>query len=271
MATRFNWGIVVFACVFAAVLIGAAVTSGYIHKSASSTADITAAQGAIPDSSVKAAEWRSALEAIASTAATTTSFANYRAPKELPKIQAMSQELITTYFQLKKDGKLGTPAENAALSDIIKRNAPVIKPTDTYTLGSLRTNSGTTLDEYAGTIGVVIKKAGVIREYELATFGRTVGRNTTTGTPELRADAGIYRDIESDLVNAPVPLSIAGAHLTLLKSVAFLAQSTELMANWSGDPLEGIAYIDAFVRADHDTQTAVNALFNAIIQAGKKV
>lgn len=266
METRVDWRIVIGACVAAIAIIVAAAALAYYKPTLPKTDQVTAEQG-VPDAA-KTADWRSALEAIAT--ANIDANGEYRAPKELGTTASVSRELFVTYLQLKKDGKLGTKAEDDALKDIITRNVPVITPSDTYTLGSLKVSQSATLDTYADALGDAMQKATSVREYELATFARTVGRKNYKGTPELAAAAGIYRSVEKDLLAAPVPESIAGPHLVLVQSVAFLAKTTELMGGWSGDPIEALGYVDAFVKAERNVQVSLNSLFTAIAAAGAK-
>lgn len=268
MNSQREWGILALASVGALFFIGLALYST-VGTSPRTTPDglvsaETQESGLSPE---READWRRALETIASTSA--KGFADYRAPKELPKTQGVSQELIATYFALKSENKLGTEEASDAIQDLITRNVATIEPRDSYTLGSLKTSSATSLDDYAGYLGDAMQKSSLVREYELVTFARTVGLEITTGTPELRVAANVYRSIERDLVALSVPTALGSAHLELVKSVAYLAHTTELMAGWTGDPIEGLAYVDAFVRAEKRTRTALNALFAAMIEFGK--
>lgn len=265
MNSRSEWGVIAFACIAALLIIGATLYFTTKSTASSTTPVLTAESGRTVEG--REGEWRVALETIAST--TAKKFSDYRAPKELPVTQGISQELVATYFALKSENKLGTQEAADSIQNLITRNVAVIEPKDTYTPASLRVTT-VTLDDYAGSLGDAMQKSSKVREYELVTFARTVGLEIKTGTPELRAAAATYRLIEKDLLTAPVPQALAPTHLELLKSVAYLAQTTELMAGWTGDPIDGLAYVDGFVKAEKRTRTALNALFAAMIEFGKK-
>jgi hypothetical protein len=194
----------------------------------------------------------------------------FRAPPELSTTPSIAQELVATYYKLKSQNKLNTPEADAALNSLITRNVKAVEPADTYTLTSVHSDQAVTLEAYAGAVGTSMEKSATVQEYELVTFARTVGHNNTSGTPELEAAARVYHSIESDLVAAHVPPALATQHLAVIKSIAYLAQATELLGGWSGDPIDALAYVDAFVRAEHQSQNAFNALFSAMITVGKK-
>lgn len=267
MNSRAEWGTIALAGAGALLFIGLALYST-LGSSRTETATLSTGEGAGALADERAEDWRRALETIAST--TAKNFSDYRAPAELPKTEGVSQELIATYFALKSENKLGTEDAGKAIQDLITRNVASIEPKDTYSLASVKITSATTLDDYAGSLGDAMQKANLVREYELVTFARTVGREVTSGTPELRSAASVYRTVERDLLAAPVPPALASAHLELVKSVSFLAYTTELMAGWTGDPIDGLAYVDGFVRAEKGTRAALDALFAAMIEFGKQ-
>ena len=268
MNSRSQWGIIVSACVAAALIIGATLYFTVSSEPEKNTGALAAEAVSGSDAEDRLGDWRRALEAIAST--TASKIGDYRAPKELPKTQGVSQELVATYLALKSENKLGTEEASDSIQDLITRNIAKIEPKDTYTVSSLKTSSSVTLDSYAGSLGDAMQKSSAVREYELVTFARAVGLEITSGMPELKVAAGIYRSIERDLLNAPVPTAIAQQHLELLKAVAYLAHTTELMSAWSGDPLDGLAYIDGFVNAERRVRTALNSLFAAMVEFGKQ-
>jgi hypothetical protein len=266
MNSRKEWGIILIACAVALLIIGGALYLAQPSKTVM-VSDGTLSAGPADTTAEHEGDWRRALETIAST--TAGKFSDYRAPKELLKTQGVSQELVATYFALKSENKLGTKEAGDSIQQLITRNIASIEPRDAYTTTSLRIGN-VSLDDYAGSLGDAMQKSSMVREYELVTFARTVGLEVTTGTPELRVAASIYNTIERSLLAAPVPAALAPAHLELIKSVAYLAQITELMAGWTGDPIDGLAYVDGFVKAEKRSRTALNSLFAAMIEFGKK-
>lgn len=268
MEPRTNWVIVGVSGAFALGIIVLAVATAYTANSTQNSAPLAAAQGEslTPEGSV--GDWRTALDAIATAATKDTG--EFRAPAELGATPSIAQELVATYYKLKSENKLNTPEADDALNSLIKRNVKAIEPNDTYTLGAIRTNPAVTLDAYAGVVGTTMEQSASVQEYELVTFARTVGHENHNGTPELQAAARIYHSIETDLAATQVPPALATQHLAVIKSIAYLAQATELLGGWSGDPIDALAYVDAFVRAEHQSQTAFNALFSAMINVGKK-
>lgn len=267
MNSRSEWGIIVLACVVAALIIGTTLYVTVRSEPNINTGTLAAEPASETNTEERIGDWRRALEAIASS--TVRKIGDYRAPKELPKTQGVSQELVATYLALKSENKLGTEEASNSIQDLITRNIAKIEPKDTYTISSLKTSSSVTLDSYAGSLGDAMQKSSSVREYELVTFARAVGLEITSGMPELRVASSIYRSIERDLLSASVPPAIASQHLELLKSVAYLAYTTELMAGWTGDPIDGLAYIDGFVNAERRVRTALNTLFASMIEFGK--
>ena len=266
MNSQSSWGVIAFACVAALILIGGAL---YVTLGPSDPASIVAENsGSVLTGKESNEAWRTALEAIASTTANNPY--DFRAPKELSKTEAVSQELVATYIALKSENKLGTEEAATRIQELIVRNVSAVEPSDTYTLASIKATASVTLEDYAGSIGEAMQKSSLVNEYELTTFARTAGLNITTGSPELALAASIYRGIEKELLSAPVPTAIAPQHLELIKSIAFLAQVTERMAGWSGDPIDGLAYIDGFVTAEKRSRAALDALFEAMIELEKK-
>jgi hypothetical protein len=273
METRPNWVIVVVAlgCAGLLILISILVAQAQSRPYSSSVAEtdvLTGSQAPTSRTIDSGADWQNALGLL--TPKTATSSKDYRAPAELGTTDSISEELVAAYVTLRSENKLGTPAVDAELNEIIRRNVKVIEPKDTYTLASLKTAPATTLEQYGDTIGTIIEKSTSIKEYELAVFAHALRIENHSGTPSLRASASIYRSIERDLVAAPVPTGMEDAHLQMVKSIAFLAQSVELMGDWSGDPIDALAYIDAFVRADRGTKVAFDTLFATVIKVGKK-
>lgn len=268
MEARTNWGILSVSLAVALVLI---VISYFIATwQAKEPENISAGQALETPSreGIETAEWRSALDAIATQAASTSG--EYRAPEELGTSQAVSQELVATYFKLKSQNQLGTKTADDELNALIERNVTAIQPSKTYTASSVATDSNATLDSYAEAVGNAMERSAGIKEYELTTFARTVGVEDYNGTPTLMTAASVYRIIERDLLGAKVPPPLASQHAQVLTSVAYLAQSVELMGGWTGDPLDALAYVDAFVKAERQTQVAFNALFAGMIEFGKQ-
>ncbi len=259
METRAHWGPVIFAGIFAVLLI--IVTYFFSTQETVGSAPVGEVRVASPTHSTDN-EWRTALEAVARPAPST---GPYRAPEELGTTPSMSQELVASYLSLKSTPGAST---DAALADIVSRNVTVLTRNDTYTLAAVRTGT-ITLEAYAQTIGDAMERASTVHEYELSVFSRTVAEGRTTGTPALAASARTYRGIEATLASAVVPKELNVAHLELLQSIAFLAYTTELMAEWSGDPVDALSYVDGFIKAEREVKSAFNALFTAMIKFGR--
>ena len=265
MPTRTNWGIIAVAVAFALVAIGVALTTSYFSKSSTDTGAPVATQ------SVKSADqedWMSVLSQIATTSVDKNG--NYVAPRELGKTEAITQEFVVAYLQLKNNDTLTTDEKNKKFQEIITREVQPVASTQAYTLTSLKTSQSVDLGTYADALTEALAKSTAVKEYELTTFARTVGSKRTTGTPALAEDATIYRGIERDLLAMQVPQQLAQEHLAVLQTVANLAQLNELMAKWSGDPIVGMSYLDAFFKADSKAMLVVNTLYTRLVALAQK-
>jgi hypothetical protein len=269
MRASTNWRIVAVALVAALVPIGVSLAAVYYPATEDETAtpiEVSTYRTFFKDTGEA---WRGALNAIATPLATSTK--DFRAPLELSTTDALGEELIATFLTLQSENKIGTEEAKQSYIEAMKRNVTVINPNDTYTLASIRTDPKMTTDQYAETFGVIIDRANSIREYELALFAGAVHVKDTNGTPALQSAARVYRTIERDLAGTSVPTGLADAHLRLLKSTAFLAQSVELMGDWSGDPIDAMSYTDAFVRAERQNKVAFDNLFATIVKLNKQI
>lgn len=260
METRAYWGpVVVAGCIAVALIVG---TYFYVTREVQTPSLIDGVRVAPAPQEVHT-EWRAALDALARPAQAT---GPYRAPTELPTSESISRELVAAYAALKSGESTNT---DAAITDIVTRNVVVLAPTDTYTLATVATSKSVTLEEYARVVGNALERSAQVREYELSVFARTISKSSTAGTPALAASAALYRSIEHELARTLVPPPLADEHLTVLKGIAFLAYSTELMAEWSGDPVDALSYVDGFIKAERELKSAFNALFSAMIELGK--
>lgn len=265
MPIRANWGIVAVACGFVVLAIGVAVGTAYYQKAPSTPTTITA--DASGQNSYSDSDWKSTLATIATS--TIDANGNFVAPVGLSPTEVLSQALLVKYLQINKDGNVTEEEKSAAIRDIITQNVKPITPNTTYTLGNIRTSKSAPLNTYAGALANALNKSRAVTEYELQTFSRTTGLDNYNGTPQLVAAGGIYRTIERDLTQMQVPSALANEHLALLQNVSMLAQATNLMGTWSGDPITALADMDAFIKADRATQVAITNLFSKINKLAK--
>ena len=112
-------------------------------------------------------------------------------------------------------------------------------------------------------VGILEKSLGA-RKDELAIFKRTIDSNNFIGTPELKDTAALYKSIEAALLAIQVPTEAGQAHLTLVNSIGTLANVTGAMGVWGGDPVAGLAYMDAFLKAEYDVREDMTNLFTLI-------
>jgi len=115
-------------------------------------------------------------------------------------------------------------------------------------------------------LAVILAQGGRVKEYEMNVFARTVGDQVTTGTPELAADAALYDEIAASLLIMDTPPAVAPQHLEVVKSVGALAKATALLATWNGDPIQGLADVDAFDKAEAYVTNSVNDLLATVKQ-----
>lgn len=265
MESQRKWGMVVFAGVFAVLIVGVAATTLF----SSEPAPVTKGEVAPSNEAREQASWQNALSAIV-PAANASSTGPYRAPKELPLTEVVGRELFAGYLEAKADGKLTAAEQQQLIEDILARNVEPVKPPVAYTLNSIKTSATLPYDQYTSDLVLTLRKSEEVQEYELTTFSRTFGKKNYNGTPELKAAASNYKSIEESLAGMTVPTAVGPEHVALLQAVSFLAESVRLMGNWSGDPILALAYVDAFNRSERAVTVATSNLFLKISKTAKK-
>lgn len=263
METRADWRILAVPVAFSVLLIGGAF---WFAQAAPSPEPLTTTLETTADASGDTA-WRETLGVLETERVTPEG--EYRAPEELPPGDAMAQELLFTYVSLKRDGTL-TPAKlQSAVEEIVARHAPTLD-TRTYTADALLIDQGTDIIPYTGALTEALARSTAIKEYELKTFARSIGEKNTAGSLPLANAAALYRGIEGDLSTMRVPKSVVTEHLAVLNATAMLAYTTGLMAEWNGDPVFALAYIDQFVETERDVQLSISALYRKLGQIAQQ-
>jgi hypothetical protein len=265
MPTDTNWRVIAVALVAAiGLIVGALVVS--LGQEVEATVAVVE-PGAYE--SAASSEWKEAIDAIAPKPATTLS--EYVAPKELPVTDAMARELLASYLSYKQDGVLTASEKQAAVDAIIARNIKTIVPSKLYTDTDLTPSQTNDIIAYSGTLTEILARSTEIKEYELRTFSKSIGANDINGSPTLEKAATVYAGIEQSLQKLPVPNTVRTEHLALLNRTAELQHATELMATWTGDPTQALAYMDAFVKAERDVQLTMSALYRKLAQIAQKL
>lgn len=247
MESQKNWGMVVVAGLFAVAVIGFA-SLHYIDSKNQKTKNLGSTKGLLAD-------WRG----ISDTPTTTA-----------PTSQAISKDLYTSYGTLIKDGEFTAADRDRMLEELVSRHVtnPAVVPN--VTLAHLNVSSTASVDTYTKLFAVIMSRSMLVKEYELNVFARTVGTQNVKGTPELQETATLYRNIAAALLVMEVPPSLATKHLEAIKSVGALAKAVENMATWKGDPIDALAEIDTFNKAEAYVQNSVNDLLVTVTTLQKK-
>lgn len=129
---------------------------------------------------------------------------------------------------------------------------------------ALRIGTSTDVTLYGQIVVGILQKSLDVRRDELVVFKHTIEDRNYLGTPELKQDATVYKSIEAALLAIQVPQAVATEHLALINAVGTLANVVSAMGNWGGDPVAGLAYMDALLKTQSRSRGAMNNLFDAI-------
>ncbi|MBU6310724.1 hypothetical protein KGO06_02190 [Patescibacteria group bacterium] len=208
------------------------------------------------------AAWKASIEAIVPK--TPQSLAEYRAPQELSTGDAIAQELVAGYLSKKQSGTFSENDAREIAAAVIARNPIVIEPSRMYRMQDIRTDAQVSFLDYTGELTNVVSRSSQIDEHELKTFARSVGEDNRRGSPALLKSANLYASIVLDLAALRVPEAYVTEHLALVNSISSLQHVTQLMAEWNGDPLYSLAYIDAFLAAERESKLALGSLYRKL-------
>jgi hypothetical protein len=148
----------------------------------------------------------------------------------------------------------------AAVTSSVK--IPVVHGNIPYS--ALTIGEGTSLSAYTQTVFYILKQSTSIRENELTTFRKSMEEKNYSGSSALKDTARLYKKIEAALLATEVPKELANEHLALINATDGLANTVTLMANWGGDPVESLVYIDLFLDSQIKVETATKNLFAKI-------
>ncbi len=249
MQAQNKWGGSFLAMLFALTIIGAASFT-YYRGHTQNTGNLLPASSNLKD-------WR-----LVSNTVGTSQIAS---PSEV-----LSQNLYASYVSLTKDGEFTKTERDAMLADLAVRTAtnPAIVPN--ILLTDLNTSATASLETYKKLFAVIISGSSGVQEYELTTFAKTTGAQNVSGTPQLQSDATIYKKIAAALLVMEVPNDVASEHLEVVKSIGALAKAVENMSRWKGDPIEALAEVDTFNKAEGYVGGSMNTLLIKIATLEKK-
>lgn len=233
---------------YGTIVVGALIALGAVGTALGAVYWERRTPSALPET----ASWRTAFDAIAG------SVEGRRAPAEFRTSEAIALEFAEAYRTLETEGRLDTPEATEVVREIVARNVVTVDSKETYTPSSFKT--GNDIGAYLETVGATLGYSTAVQQYELVVFAEAVGRNDFNGSPKLAAAASVYRKIEADLVKISVPTELLQEHAALTNSMAFLAQTTEYLAEWTGDPVDALAFVDAFIRAEQSFEKSFSTL-----------
>ena len=190
----------------------------------------------------------------------------YVAPTALTPTEALSRELFVGYAETRLDETVDQAEVASAVSDALSRNINELEPAPVYTISDIASvEPDISLSVYEATLLTVFQKMTAITEYELTVFTRATENNRNVEDLEILLNASkVYQGVVSDLLNMSVPQPLGSAHLNSLNSLSELAHATDGLATWSGDPLEGLARVDAFANAENNFSRDVTILYQII-------
>ena len=294
METRKSWGMVVLAGLFAVTVIGVASIT-YFSESKDSPASITpvASEDGRGDTDGDGLpDWQETLLGTDPTKADTdgdgvsdkdevaiganptawgtATGTKDRDPNAPSTTETLARDLYADYTKLTEKGTFTADERDEVFAGIIKRDIVPLDLGQNLTIADMKIKAGAPVDAYTALITVIFRESTRVREYELATFARAVNTDTFSGTPALKDAATLYAYIAKALLEVEVPPELAHEHLAATKSVGALAYAVSLMGNWKGDPLDALSYIDAFNRAETESQKSVNELFSLAAELLKK-
>lgn len=242
METRSRWGIVYVAVAFAVVAIVVALSINYFEKKAQAAEAIAISKNFIAGGT------------LSSTVSASST------PQEPPVSEALSQDLYTQYSSLASNGQFSAKDESDMLAGLVKSHVANQNVVPYITETDLNIAATSSPDTYMKLLAVILTQSDAVKEYELNVFTRTVENGTTTGTPELQADADLYQRIAAALLVMEVPAALADKHLEVVKSVGALSKAVANMGSWSGDPIEAMTDVDTFNKSLAYVQTSVDAV-----------
>lgn len=234
MESRRSWGIVYVAGAFALIVIGGAF---FYSRS-----------GGLKGLLTGGATVRTTDSAIAPT----------DGAEAIAPAQALSQDLYAGYFNLTQQGSFTSAERDQMLADIVKKDVNPENVVPAVTLANLNIASTTSTDKYLALLAVILNQASTVKRYELAVFTDNVAAGIKTGSPELAADADLYKRIAMAILIMQVPPALATQHLEVVKSVGALSRAVSNMAEWNGDPIQALAEADTFNKAQQYVTNSVN-------------
>lgn len=193
-----------------------------------------------------------------------TALEPYIAPKALPPSEAAARELYAGYAAALQDGTLSSSEISSVVSSVLERNTESKTDARIYTLGDFTHGNSVSTDTYRTELLATLKGMGVIREYELTTFGKIVETGDGAGISKLENAAAVYRSTVDALLKLRVPDSAATQHLAALNSLSELAAATDGLTKWNGDPLDAMVRVDAFASAENNFADDISALYSRI-------
>lgn len=250
MKTRNTWGGSFLAMLFAVLIVAGAYWYYTNNK---------IAPDAIISSGTSLTDWHTISNTIPST------------NQNITTSEALSTDLYNNYLTLAQSGTFTASELNSMLATLAERHitnpavVPIIHTAD------LNLSDTTSVDTYTKLLAVVMNQAGLVKRYEVAVFTESVTAENIHGTPELQETADLYKRIAAALLVMEVPSQLAKPHLEAVKSIGALARSVEIMAHWQGDPIEALADVDTFNKAQSYVTVSMENLLASITSLQKKV
>ncbi len=177
---------------------------------------------------------------------------------------SFADALAEKYAELSADGPISDEERNVAIDEFVATYGAAPSVYVPLTMSSVRASSDMSVETYAPLLVVILKESANVKEHELTTFRRSIEMKNYSGTSSLREAGVLYKSIQEALIAIDVPPELASEHLAVVNSIGSLAGIVTAMSAWNGDSITGIVYVNAFVGAEAQTNSAIETIFAKI-------
>ncbi|MBV9435054.1 MAG: hypothetical protein JOZ44_03325 [Acidobacteria bacterium] len=180
----------------------------------------------------------------------------------VPTSSGLSNDVAQGYIALTAKGTFTAQERDAMIAQAIQKNVsipsvvPIVSQAD-LTIGT------TSVGSYLALLSTILNRSTSVKHYELDVFTNTVANDNASGTPELANDANLYKRIAAAILVMEVPPQLAEQHLEVVRSMGALANATEKLSTWNGDPIDALTLADTFNKAEAYMETSIDALLAA--------
>lgn len=165
--------------------------------------------------------------------------------KIISENELISREFFATIISLQQTGNINEESINS-VSDAIGQKIEAAPIADLYTSNSLSIENDTesaTRKYFESFSNLIIKYEDEDIGSELTLISQGLGNNDPQALYAAKTVASAYRSFGEELINLPVPSSLADAHLRIANNYEKTAQSIEGLTQILSDPIVGMKAI----------------------------